>query len=188
MKPQNRDREEKRLVQKAVAGDKTAFGKLYEKHLVKIYRFLYVKLRDRFAAEDLTETVFIKTWRRIGKYKEKGRPFHAYLYQIARTTLVDFFRRNNAKLREQPLEKAERVSQTPDFTAPIIQQEEKEQVARELAKLPDNQREVLTLLFIEEYDIGEVARILGKSEGAVRVLKHRGLQSVKKVLGKKKLK
>lgn len=184
MTKSNRDPDEKKLVEAAIAGDKQAFGKLYEKHLVKIYRFLYVKLRDRFVAEDLTEAVFIKAWKRIESYKEKGRPFHAYLYQIARTTLVDYYRKNNSQPYQQPIEKAYNVSHSPDFTDPIAAKEDQKKIEEALSKLPDNQREVLTLLYVEDYEIREAAKILGKSEGAVRVLKHRGLGRLKKILAK----
>lgn len=180
-----RDPDEKQFVKRAIGGDKEAFGKLYEKHLTKIYRYLYVKLRDRFAAEDLTETVFIKAWQNIGNYKEKGRPFHAYLYQIARTTLVDFYRKNNSGFQEHALEDVREPFHSPDFTSPLIRKEEKARVEQELSKLPDSQREVLTLLFIEEYEISETAQILGKSEGAIRVLKHRGLNQLKKIIRKR---
>src|SRR5439155_24805163 len=82
---------EQALVERAKR-DPSAFGELYDRHFLQIYRFVYSRVRDQATAEDVTSEVFMKALRSIGRYQDTGRPFSAWLYQIAVNAVADSFR------------------------------------------------------------------------------------------------
>ena len=83
--------DEKDLVERAKQ-DPAAFGELYDRHFLQIYRFVYSRVRDQTVAEDVTSEVFVKALRGIGRYQDTGRPFSAWLYQISVNAVNDRFR------------------------------------------------------------------------------------------------
>ena len=83
--------DEQELVQRA-KHDPSAFAELYERHFLQIYRFVHSRVRDQTVAEDVTSDVFIKALGAIGRYRDRGWPFSAWLYEIAANTIVDRFR------------------------------------------------------------------------------------------------
>ncbi|MGH2606784.1 MAG: RNA polymerase sigma factor, partial [Anaerolineales bacterium] len=86
------------LVVRAQQGDRAAFGKLYTRYLTPIYRYLRSRLSDPRDAEDLTESAFLKAYQALPRYRERGWPFSAYLYQVARNALADHFRRQRPEV------------------------------------------------------------------------------------------
>src|ERR1051325_1346317 len=95
------DPTEARLVQRAVAGDREAFGDLYERHLAAIYRYIFYRVGEAREAEDLTETVFLKAWQALNGYRPTEAPFAVWLYRIAHNLLVD---RHRTRKEVEPLE------------------------------------------------------------------------------------
>ena len=96
------DIEIKRLVKQAIAGDVETFGELYSIYLDRIYRYVFYQVHNKVTAEDLTEEIFMKAWRGIGKYRWKGQPFSAWLYRIAHNHVIDYFRTSR---QHQPLDR-----------------------------------------------------------------------------------
>ncbi|HXF44064.1 MAG TPA: RNA polymerase sigma factor [Candidatus Paceibacterota bacterium] len=178
-------KEEQELVKKAQNGQKEAFGTLYDKHLPAIYRFILLKVGNEPDAEDICHQVFLNAWQNIESYRFQGFPFSSWLYRIARNAVIDHWRTRKTDVD------IELVSSTLLSDAPALgeQLDDKlgiERVWRALKKLDDDHQSLLVMKFVNELSNKEVAEILGKSEGAVRVTQHRALKQLKKILEEEK--
>lgn len=85
-------KEEERLIKEAQSGKAEAFGKLYDDHISRIYRFILLKVSRKTDAEDITHQVFLSAWQNIRSYKIQGNPFSSWLYKIAHNAVIDFYR------------------------------------------------------------------------------------------------
>lgn len=156
-----------------------AFGELYERYVERIHGFVYARLRHRQTAEDVTAEVFFKALRAIEQY-QPGRPFRAWLFQIATNTVTDHFRRQRAAV---PLEEAaDRAAQGPAVEDHALARAELDQVRAALDCLNDGQRTALALRLGQDMNTAEIAAWMGRSEGAVKLLIHRGLHAVRQHL------
>jgi RNA polymerase sigma-70 factor (ECF subfamily) len=171
------------LIKKAQRGDPKAFGDLYESHAPAIFRYLYSHLDNLMDAEDLTGEVFMKAWRSLPKYSERGVPFLAFLFRIARNILVDHYRKNNQLETKDPEEmdgySAEVTSEPSELVGSQI---EHQRILRVLRKLRIDYQSVLLLRFISELSPEETAQVMNRSVGAIRVLQHRALAVLREEL------
>jgi RNA polymerase sigma-70 factor (ECF subfamily) len=169
------------LARRAADQDSQAFAQLYDEHLSGIYRYVLYKVGNQTLAEDLTADVFAKAWERIGHFRWRNVPFEHWLLRIARNVVIDHWRAHR-----RPTSPMEELDNTPsDELAPdewVARDIEIEGLAKGLAGLPDDQRDVLVLRFIEGYSHADVAATLGKSEVAVRQIQVRGLRSLQKII------
>lgn len=172
---------EKKLIERAIGGGTSAFGSLYDYYQPRIYRFVLIKVSRREDAEDLTHQVFLNAWQNIGSYKYLGFPFSSWLYKIARNQVIDFYRTRHA---ETSLEKVDPerfiVPATAQFDA--TEKMEIEKVWMAMQNLKPEHKDVVVMRFIEDLPIKEVAIALEKSEGAVKLLQHRAIKELKKIL------
>jgi RNA polymerase sigma-70 factor (ECF subfamily) len=131
-------------------------------------------------AEDLAEMVFLRAFEALDRYKERGRPFSAFLYQVARNLLVDHYRQSK---REVPLEAVDDMAVT-DSTVDehVIRNERKVMLQQTMADLRPDYQEVIRLRVILALPTATVALWMGRSEGAVRVLLHRALNAMRESL------
>lgn len=168
------------LVRRAVEGDSGAFGALYDRYLDRVYRYVYYRVGSVEEAEDLAEEVFLKAWEAIGRYREQGVPFLAWLMRLTHNHVVDYFRtrRPSAPLVETL------PAGSPDPQHVAEQRLATEAVLRAMQGLTPEQQQVLILRFIEDLDHGEIAAMLGKNEGAVRALQFRGLTALRAAMGR----
>jgi RNA polymerase sigma-70 factor (ECF subfamily) len=168
------------LVERA-KGDPEAFGELYDHYFGQIYRFVYSRLRSQEAAEDITAEVFFKALRAIGRYRPSGHPFSAWLYQISVNAIADHYR---AKRPESDLDSVVAVasSERPVDEA-ISERDEAARVWAAIDSLPTHQRTALTLKLGEDLKLAQIGEIMGKSEGAVKLLIHRGMIGLRQRLG-----
>jgi len=167
-----------RLIERAKRGEVEAFGCLYERYLESIYRYIRARVAEDRTAEDLTETVFLRSFESLSRYKEKGLRFSAFLYQIARNLLVDHYRQ---KEEELPLESADQISVSPSRMDDIIViQDQVDRLRVGLEALPEEYREIIRLRVLLELSTAECAEWIGRSEGAVRVLLHRAMKALKR--------
>lgn len=168
------------IVLKVQNGDLKAFTKLYEHYVDRIYRYFFFKT-DQESAYDLTETVFLKVWENIKKYKKKDKAnFSSWIFTIAHNLLVDHYRD-----RKEVLELDETEVDHAEDNNPIYLTEQsltRDNLKIALGKIKSTYREVINLSFMNGLDNLEVARIMKKTEGGLRVLKFRALQELKKVL------
>ncbi len=167
---------EHRLVEAAKA-DPAAFGRLYDRHVGRIYNYVYHHVGNRADAEDLTAVVFQKAFEAIGRYRWQGVPFSDWLYRIAFNVVAGHFRRRRA---EVPLPEAELVpAEGPSPEEAAEAGEERVLITALLRRLPLSQQEALVLRYAQDLGISEIARVMGRSEGAIKQLIHRGLQTLR---------
>jgi len=173
------------LIRKAQQGDTCAFGDLYEIHAAAIFRYLFVHLDSQMDAEDLTGEVFLKAWQSLPKYTERGVPFLAFLFRIARNALVDHYRQNIRVEAKDPDDmdgyKAEGTVEPVDMVSSRL---EHQNILRTINRLRPDYQMVLTLRFISELSPEETAQVMNRSVGAIRVLQHRALAALREVIGK----
>lgn len=171
---------EAELVARAIKRDVIAFGLLYEAYLDRIYRYVYYRLGSSTEAEDLTEQVFLKAWEAIDRYEARGTPFTAWLYRMAHNLVIDHYRGRRATT---PIEDVDESSlDVEDITGAVESALEAEEVREAIRCLSPDHQQLIVLRFIEGLSHGEVAKIIGKSEGAARVIQFRALQALGKVL------
>lgn len=169
--------EERELIQKAKRGDGESFGKLYLKYLDGIYRYIYFRINYyREDAEDLTEVVFFKAWKALGNFR--GNKIQAWLYMIARNAVLDYQKSKKAIKLDQELE-----DQSRSLEESLIVRTEIERLKKGLNHLTAEQKEVVTMRFIENLSHKEIGKIIGRKEEAVRAIQYRALRRLKKMLG-----
>jgi RNA polymerase sigma-70 factor (ECF subfamily) len=171
--------DEKRLVGLAKSGDGEAFAQLYEAYFDRVYRFIFFRVTDGQVAEDLASQVFLKAWQNLHRYHPRG-PFLAWLYAIARNTVIDNYRTRKPTVS---LDEAAPLAAPDEHLDDRMELEFEMQALRAaVLKLTQEQQEVITLKFIAEYDTAQIARHMGKSEGAIRALQMRALQALARVM------
>ncbi|MGB8983764.1 MAG: sigma-70 family RNA polymerase sigma factor [Anaerolineales bacterium] len=175
---------ERQLVLQAQAGNSEAFGQLYDAYMERIYRFVYFRVEDQQTAEDITSQVFLKAWNNLDRFQFSRTPYLAWLYTIAHNAVIDHYRTRKVStalddVRLSQPDHAEAVENDIDLSV------EMQSVRAAMQALTDDQQKVLTLKFIEGMSNTEIARHLGKREGAIRALQMRGLQALAKQLEEK---
>jgi RNA polymerase sigma-70 factor (ECF subfamily) len=172
---------EEQTVLLAVKGDEQAFAQLYDAYVDSIYRFIYLRVEDQQTAEDITSNVFLKSWEKLGSYQPRGVPFRAWLFRIARNAVIDHYR---TRKEIAPLEAV--VNTYDESSMPVSEHVsvriEAEKIMTLMNGLTEDQRNVLTLKLVHGLNTKEVAKALGKRQGAVRALQMRGLQALTKLM------
>lgn len=168
------------VITRARTGDREAFAELYDEYVDRVYRYLLYRVRESADAEDLTSEVFTRAFANIHRYRWQGKSFLAWLYTIARNAVTDRMRRARPTV---DLEDAFGVAdQSPTVQEHVEARDRATALRRAMTKLTTDQQEVLLLRFMENYSSQEVARVLGKNEGAVRALQFRALGRLRKLL------
>lgn len=172
--------DERELVQRAIARDSAAFAQLYDRYVVRIYRHIFFLVNDHREAEDLTGQTFLKAWEAIDRYKERGAPFIAWLLRIAHNLTVSFLRskREHAELDEGYVDN--KRMRNPEEA--LEQSSDERSVRAAVLRLREEQRQVIMLRFVEEMEYRDVAAVIGKSVPAVRVIQHRALGNLRRLL------
>lgn len=165
------------LVQQAIAGEREAFGDLYQLHLDSIYRYIFYRIGDEREAEDLTETVFLKAWEALDRYRPSAIPFTAWLYRIAHNLLVD--RHRTHKMTDTLDEELSDPQTDPETRA--LRNVDAAVIVQALTQLEPSHQQVLTLRFINGHTHTETAQIMERSEASVRVLQHRALNALRRL-------
>jgi RNA polymerase sigma-70 factor (ECF subfamily) len=173
---------EERLLVEAAQRDPTRFAELYEINFERVYAFIARRVGDRDAAEDLTSEVFHKALANLRRFEWRGVPFAAWLLRIAGNAVADRAGRAGKEVAvDDPPELGEEASVLVD----LEEVEHRARLFRLVDDLPADQRHVIAMRFAEEKSIREIAESLGRTEGAVKQLQFRGLQSLRaKVKGR----
>ncbi len=169
----------------AARDDPVAFEALYRRYVAQIYNVAVYELGDHHAAEDATERTFLTALANLDRFEERARPadgegastFRVWLFQIARNVLANQ-RRTERRRPTEPFEAAVQMAGNEDVERDVVFRDEAAAAWRALARQPADRRRALVLRFVEEMSTAEIAGVLGRSEGAVRVLIHRALRSM----------
>jgi RNA polymerase sigma-70 factor (ECF subfamily) len=177
-KPNTSDME---LVHRA-ATDREAFGELYERHVVRIYNYIYYRTGNHHDAEDLTARVFERALRHVESFEDKGVPYSAWLYRIAHN-LVANWHRDQSRRPVVPLDERLLVSgsaKLPESEA--ITEEERSLLLAAVRRLAPDRQQLLILKYVQHLSNAEVAQIMGRTEGAIKSLYHRTLNALREEL------
>jgi RNA polymerase sigma-70 factor (ECF subfamily) len=178
----------------AARRDPLQFDALYRKYLAQVYAYALYELADHHAAEDATERTFLRALAALPRFREQARPedgpeastFRVWLFRIARNVVANdrrSRRRQPAASLEAALGAGLAIADPADIETQAEARDEAAEALRALHALPDDRRRALILRFVDEMSTAEIAGILGRSEGAVRVLIHRALEAVARDLG-----
>ncbi len=177
-------REIESLVRKAKNGDADAFGNVYDKFVLPIYRYVYYRV-SKSEVEDLTEMVFLRAWEKLKSYsKQRGNSFGSWLFRIAHNAVVDHYR---AISKNETCELTEDIASEKVGLDPVVNLEnkfEQKKLIIALRELPELQQQVVILKFVNGFENDEIAQIIEKSVGAVRVIQFRALNRLKDFLKK----
>ena len=170
--------------------DPDAFGELYDRYAPKIYRYVYFKVATITEAEDLTAEVFLKTWEYVQRHAENPEKrienFRAFIYRLARNAVVDYYRqkREASILSDEAMLERVPAPEEVSAAAQVALASDMVTVENALKGLKDEYRELLILKYIEGYATHEIAQILEKQKGAVRVAIHRALHALREEIKK----
>jgi RNA polymerase sigma-70 factor (ECF subfamily) len=177
----------------AARRDPACFDALYRKYLAQVYSYAFYELRDHHAAEDATERVFMQALTGLPRFEERAdlfagagssgdvsadaSTFRVWLFRIARNVVANE-RRRDRRRPVTPLEDAHGLASADDIVEVVAAREAGSAAWQAVARLPEDRRRAVVLRFVDEMSTAEIAEVLGRSEGAVRVLLHRALRSV----------
>jgi RNA polymerase sigma-70 factor, ECF subfamily len=173
---------EDKLVQQAVKRDRAAFTALYDLYVTKVYRHVYYKVSNRADTEDITQEVFIRAWKAIDKYQRTGIPFVAWLNTIAGHLVIDHYRKKKEAVNIDDVADEIPDNQSPNPESLAEANFRSAQVKEAVLKLKGDKQKVILMHFIDDLSYEETARALHKSEGAIRVIQHRALGDLKRLL------
>jgi RNA polymerase sigma-70 factor (ECF subfamily) len=179
-----------RALVEAALRDPAEFDALYRKYLAQVYSYAYYELGSHHDAEDAAERTFMLALGALARFEERARPadgegastFRVWLFRIARNVVANI-RRGRRRHPVAPIEAAAIVADPLDLEGDLSRRHEAGAAWAAVGRLPPERRRALVLRFVEEMSTAEIAGILGRSEGAVRVLIHRGLRAVARDLG-----
>ena len=185
-RPRITDLDRDRALVAAARADPARFEALYRKYLAQVYSYAYYELGDHHDAEDATERTFVAALTNLHRFEERARPedghgastFRVWLFRIARNVVADRQRARYRRPEEQLEAAAALADSAADPAAQVAHRDEASEAWRAIARLPGDRRRAIILRFVDEMSTSEIAGVLGRSEGAVRVLIHRALRSV----------
>lgn len=171
---------EETLIAQAAGGDEAAYTQLYDRHHDRVYRYIYYRLGRADDADDVTQQVFLQAWRALAKYRQTGSSFISWLLAIAHNTAINHVRRTKtAHYLEFDLPES-RPEADPEHMAEV--RFEQARVRRAVLRLKPDQQQVITMRFLEDLDTQDIAAALGKTEVNVRVIQHRALEQLRRML------
>jgi RNA polymerase sigma-70 factor, ECF subfamily len=179
------DQELKQAFERAQKLDREAFGRIYDHFSDKLYKFIYFRVGHKELAEDILADTFVKAWTKIGSV-ETPKAFTGWLYQIAKNNIIDYYR-----VKKSTVDLEEVVDYLEDAASPIDDANlmvEHRVVVELIDLLPPDQQQVIRYKFFEELENIEIAQIMGKSEGSIRVIQHRAVAKLKELVNQRKKK
>jgi RNA polymerase sigma-70 factor (ECF subfamily) len=176
---------ERLLVDAAKTGDERALSELYQAYFPRVYRYILARTGNTYDAEDLTEEVFMRVLEAIDRFQWREAPFSAWLFRIAHNALISQRRKETSRGRTSQLNDGLPV----DSAGPEELVEGRlilNEVMQAAARLPDAQRQVISLRFAAGLSVAETARAMGKGEGNVKVIQHKAIAKLREMMGQPK--
>ncbi len=169
---------ELKYITRAKKGSKDSFGVLYDYYSPKIYRFIYLKTANHSETEDLTHEVFLSAWQNLPRYQHRGFPFSSWLYQIAKNSVIDFYRTSKKNLQIESVDE-ELVKVNFPYSEILDASMELEKLKKLIASLKPDYQDILIMRFVDDLTNEEMSAALNKSQGAIRLIQHRALKELK---------
>jgi len=164
-----------------MANQRKIFSSIYDKYVNKIYRFIFIKVSSQEIAEDLCSETFLRGWQVFKERRDIENP-PAFLYQIARNLIIDHYR-EKGKAKIVSAEYSQIIDPKTDLEEKAISSSDFDNIRQALAGLKEDYQTVIIWHYLDDLSVPEIAKILDKSEGAVRVSLHRALKTLKNNLG-----
>ena len=162
----------------AAQNDPVAFGKLYDRYVQPIYRYIYSRVGIVHETEDITSQTFVAAYESLPRYRERGQ-FSAWLFRIARSKMNDHFRRSR---REVGLEAAGEILEREDALGTLIRAEELSRIRSLINHLNEEEQELICLRYVADLSFVEIADLLGRREDAVKKSVYRLMARLKSQL------
>lgn len=170
------------LVELAQKGDAEAFGQLYDHYVTTIYRYIYYRVGAHALAEDLTSETFLRALRALTSFRWQGRDFGAWLVTIARNLITDHYKSGRFRLEVSTGEMLDHDSAAEGPENDVLASLTNEALLDAVKQLGSEQQECLVLRFLNGMSVAETAKVLGKTEGAIKQLQLRAVRSLAKLL------
>ncbi len=170
------------LVLQAKQGKAEAFGQLYDLFAQRIFKYIRIKIQDRQQAEDILQDIFIKAYKGLPVLRTDHLNFPAWLYKIAANTVNDHFRKTYRAPTVIGMDEEFDIAGNYSVEREIQSLSDGESMQKAFTQLPPLYKQVLELRFLQEFSLSEVAKILGKSNLAVRLIQFRALKKVRLIL------
>ncbi|MGH8960501.1 MAG: sigma-70 family RNA polymerase sigma factor [Jatrophihabitantaceae bacterium] len=167
----------------AQSGDGEAFGRLYDRYVDSVYRYIYYRVNDRALAEDFTSETFLRALRRIGSISYQGRDIGAWFVTIARNIVLDHVKSARHRLEVTTADTPEGHDRAAGPEAAVIESLTNERLMAAVNQLGDEQRECVMLRFIQGFSVSETASVMGKNDGAIKALQHRAVRKLAELVG-----
>ncbi|MGE5392133.1 MAG: RNA polymerase sigma factor [Candidatus Saccharibacteria bacterium] len=169
----------------AQQGKQEAFGRIYDHFRDKIYRFVFFRIGHREISEDILADTFVKAWVKIGQVNSP-KALSGWLYQVAKNNIIDYYRIRKTTVDLEEVEDfLEEDAINPVDEANLTIEHRKIMIL--LERLPADQQEVIRYKFFEDMTNEEIAHVMNKTEGAIRVIQHRAILKLKELLHKKNI-
>jgi RNA polymerase sigma-70 factor (ECF subfamily) len=162
---------------RAAQGERPAFAVLYRRYVDRVYGYAFYLLGDHHDAEDATERTFLAALSAIDGFRDTGASFRSWLFRIAHNQVANALR-SRGRRRHDSLDLVREPAAPNDPASEVTAADDARRVRTALATLADDRRQVLVLRFVDGLSAREIADVLGRSEGAVRVLQHRALRDL----------
>ena len=170
------------LVELARTGDSEAFGLLYDHYSPSVYRFIYYRVSSVALAEDLTSETFFRALRSMSSFRWQGKDFGAWLMTIARNLTADHYKAGRTRLEYSTEDMGAHDCATDGPENTVLASLTNEALLEALGQLPAEQQECLIMRFLQGLSIAETAKVLGRSDGAVKQLQLRGVRNLAKLM------
>ncbi len=177
------EQDPKILMEEAKKGNTEAFSLLYERYLTPLYRYIYFRVSQKEEAEDIVQSVFLKVYKALARFKDQGKDPLSFFYAVARNAVIDYKRKKREIVSDESHELIQRfVDDSPDLRSILEKKEHVALVNAALSQMQPDHREVLTMKLIHELSHAEIAQLLSKTEVAVRQICSRGVRTLRAVV------
>ncbi len=159
------------------------FEQIYDQNIDRIYRFIFLKVNSKEVAEDLTAETFTRAWKVFEKkYKGKEYPFEpkSFCYKTARNIVIDYYRKKG--LRQIVSTDSVSLPGKEDLESQMAVNSDMEMVMKAIKSIKGDYQDIIIWRYLDELSISEISQLVNKSEGTTRVMVHRAMESLKKVL------
>jgi RNA polymerase sigma-70 factor (ECF subfamily) len=166
----------------AQAGDTAAFGRLYDRYVDSVFRYVLFRVGDRSLAEDVTSETFLRALRRLSSLSYQGRDVGAWFVTIARNIVLDHVKSSRFRLEVATADPDDGNDLQAGPESQVITQLTHTELLRCVRQLGDDQRECVVLRFLQGLSVAETAAIMGRNEGAIKALQHRAVRRLAQLL------